>query len=389
MRQGQTWVAHVQDTFAGFQGSFELPVYIEMGTSIQNLAQHSPDWIKCHIRVCQPAKDKKGCVWVGAQGLKGGGDLSKTLENGEIHRAIEDDKYEEFLPLIRRHRNIVHELDTNLKTPLHYAAHNRKKLAFLFFLTGNVHTKSLIINHLLSQGACIDAQDNQGKTPLHYAIDVLLAMALVQGGATINIQDNEGRTPLHNAADYDRLELVQLFLQRGANQEISDKKGSRPLHYAVGNKDIAQLLIANGASTEAKDNEGKTPLFNAVKNKNLETIRLLIEKGANKEARDDAGNTSLHQAMADFLDKAKDIESHFSDKEESLQKALQEAQVVVELLRELGDNPSIKNNQEKSPIHLAFELSDSALVKQLLDALRIETYQDQAGYTVFTPCSFG
>ncbi len=69
---------------------------------------------------------------------------------------------------------------------------------------------------------------NSCKLNLHYiaqvgCIDV--ARDFLANGARIDKQDAEGRTPLHDASENGHGELVSLFLGQGADATIKDNKG--------------------------------------------------------------------------------------------------------------------------------------------------------------------
>ena len=72
---------------------------------------------------------------------------------------------------------------------------------------------------------------------------------LLDGGAQPDKEDDEGRTPLHWAVLKSSWrfckEMVQLLLERGADPNKEDKRGMTPLQLDSerGYKDVAQLLL--------------------------------------------------------------------------------------------------------------------------------------------------
>jgi ankyrin repeat protein len=61
------------------------------------------------------------------------------------------------------------------------------------------------------------------------------------------------------AATYGRFQLVELLIDRGASMDAQDDQGRTPLHCAAANKhgDIARFLIASGCDHTLADSEGK------------------------------------------------------------------------------------------------------------------------------------
>ncbi len=101
-------------------------------------------------------------------------------------------------------------------------------------------------------------------------------------GIDVNAKNQFGATPLHYAAKQGHTNLVALLITtEGAdtNAEAYDK--STPLHSAVisGYKEVAEQLIANGADVNAKGYEGSTPLDNAIEFKHSDTVDLLRKHG--------------------------------------------------------------------------------------------------------------
>ena len=92
-----------------------------------------------------------------------------------------------------------------------------------------------------------------------------LVEELIRQGANIESQDRDGRTPLLNAVsgpDID-LELVAFLVDEGANTNAQDKSGFSALHFCSQNErpDVAEFLINRGANVHLLDQWGNTPLF--------------------------------------------------------------------------------------------------------------------------------
>ena len=68
----------------------------------------------------------------------------------------------------------------------------------------------------------INARDEHGRTPLHWAswnyrtesVKLLLAMP----GVDVNARDEDGETPLHDAICYGNAEVVELLIKSGAEE---------------------------------------------------------------------------------------------------------------------------------------------------------------------------
>lgn len=173
-----------------------------------------------------------------------------------------------------------------------------------------------ILNELLRKGADVNKTDNEGKNVLHslaadshcnwgsYVIDLLLKTNIA-----VNGQDEQKRTPLHWASALGKKELCEMLLTRPklprANIHAIENKSKTPLHLAVihNREDIVDLLIHYGADVTAKSDGGWTPLHNACQQGSVKVVKMLLAAGANINARVLKGSTPLHEAsLAGHLD---------------------------------------------------------------------------------------
>tara|TARA_B100001248_G_scaffold262669_1_gene260660 strand:- start:62012 stop:63190 length:1179 start_codon:yes stop_codon:yes gene_type:complete len=139
-----------------------------------------------------------------------------------------------------------------------------------------------LVDCLLAAGANPNAKEKDGTALMHTILtDEKLTKSflnfLVSKGFDLEIRDNDGWTPLHYAVNSGSRGYVKVLLSAGACIDAHDNEGRTPLHYAASNGvlDIAKLLRKRGASLEAKDEKGKTPLMLAEEAKQKNLIKLL------------------------------------------------------------------------------------------------------------------
>jgi len=157
---------------------------------------------------------------------------------------------------------------------------------FQAILTPNNYLKDdipRIIDLLLSKGASIDHQDNNGNSTLqkalindipdlNYRVDILL-----KKGASVNLQNHRGSTPLIQAARKDHVEAVKLLLDKGAQINTQNMYGITALHMATkhGFTHSVRLLLEYRADIHIKNNKGKTALDLAIQDSKQDIIHLL------------------------------------------------------------------------------------------------------------------
>ena len=116
-----------------------------------------------------------------------------------------------------------------------------------------------VVRVLIDAGADIEIKNNDGRSPLHCAFEVLdNVKMLVEAGAGVNVTDNVGDTCLTLAAYFGHTETVRYLVglpEVDVNHRDGDNKTA--LHCAVGENhtDVAQLLIDAGADMETESTE--------------------------------------------------------------------------------------------------------------------------------------
>lgn len=157
----------------------------------------------------------------------------------------------------------------------------------------------------LAAGEDPNAQDDIGKTPLHWAAwineNAVVIRTLIAAGADPNVKDGGCMTPLHHASEYnDNAAVIQALIAAGANPNEQTSLDTTPLHLAAQSNEnaaVTQALIASGANLESRNSVGDTALHMAAGyNENAKVTEALIAAGADPNAKRDDGWTALQLA---------------------------------------------------------------------------------------------
>ncbi|WP_345160104.1 ankyrin repeat domain-containing protein [Pontibacter saemangeumensis] len=146
---------------------------------------------------------------------------------------------------------------------------------------------------------------------------------LLRKGANVNAQDEDGKTALHYLVSSSRIkselyemeqvQLLDTLLNNGADPNIQDKEGNTVLAQAlqatigqhIGIMELEKLL-QSGANPNSKNSEGKTPLMLACEiNANYEVIVALLQAGADPKLLDNTQKAAIdytkHQNVENIL----------------------------------------------------------------------------------------
>ena len=114
----------------------------------------------------------------------------------------------------------------------------------------------MCVDVLLGAGADLEARDEVGKAPLHYAVQlsaeheaVKVAQALLAAGADTRAVEANGRTPLHIAQHA----CVDVLLDAGAELEARDSEGMTPIQLAARRKCRRVLRLAQRGAVVTSD----------------------------------------------------------------------------------------------------------------------------------------
>ncbi|OEY86867.1 hypothetical protein BIY23_04545 [Wolbachia pipientis] len=264
-------------------------------------------------------------------------------------------------------------VDRDGRTPLHNAIIH-------LYNNGNYNGLNMSIvgrkiDELIKKGVDVNMQDNNGETPLHFAIKynklteyrggdslslpnkfihrTYLVKDIIDNSTAINtsLKDNNNNTYVHLAIKHSTsdnkhdIDIIKYFIEKTDDINEKNNDGDTPLHIAAakhGLQDIVECLIQKGADINEQNNNGDTPLHIAAKHGLQDIVKCLIQKDADINEQNNNGDTPLHIAAKHGL------------------------QDIVECLIQKGADINIVNNDQHTPLHMAIYSQNKDLVKFLI-----------------------
>lgn len=242
---------------------------------------------------------------------------------------------------------------------------------------------SSIARSLLKRNADADTKDENGLTPLHWAMkrgdQPFVELLLEQSWRPmINALDQNRQTPLCHGVLKGRAILVELLLRHNADPNIPDNSRRTVLHHAAreGNWEMVQVLVNHRADPHARDNRRRKAWQLAAEKGEHQTVQLLLDKEVDlKLLGSDLEELLLKMAeqgvvpMVEILlgrEVNKDATDRFRKSAMGLA-AENGRQEVLDLLLSKGANPGIPDLRGRTPILWAAKAGNTQIISSLLD----------------------
>jgi ankyrin repeat protein len=146
---------------------------------------------------------------------------------------------------------------------------------------------------LLDAGANPNDPNEQGNTPLHWAVwrgrSVKIITMLLDRGADVNVKRKDGRTPYALAVLGGQKEVATLLKSRGANTDLSALD-----QFVEASTNAGQQVVAQPGISALPEYAHLVPHLAAVHN--TAAVRGLLAAGLPVNARGEHGGTALHWA---------------------------------------------------------------------------------------------
>ncbi|PAA93125.1 hypothetical protein BOX15_Mlig019813g1, partial [Macrostomum lignano] len=200
------------------------------------------------------------------------------------------------------------------------------------------------------------------QTPLHVCAQWGLegaTHALIERNADVNAQDADGNTPLHLAIQGGHMTVVSLLLSHpGLDLRLRNARGATPFASAMESRiqRVAQAIVdREPTAPELRDNQGRNFLHKAVLKADLDSVLFLISISAdvNSRVRDQTELAPLHLCVAaPSTDATSSVARH--------------------LLLAGADPNARTSGQRRTPLHLACAAGNCDLAGILLENESVE-----------------
>lgn len=200
------------------------------------------------------------------------------------------------------------------------------------------HTKTDVIEFLLSNGAKDNSVDFMRRTALHEAIrnKMINIVKLLLNKENLIKKDCQGLTPLHSVVYIKDIHLLEFLFEKYISLDIDpnkllDEDNNTILDCAakVNFVEGINYFCQNGMDVNRRGHGEQTSIYSAIEKHNIEAVQAFISLGANLDNQDCQGRTPLMYATSPQV--------FIFDRTKS--KSLN----IIKILFEAGANPAIPN----------------------------------------------
>ncbi len=162
-----------------------------------------------------------------------------------------------------------------------------------------------LIKLLVTYGANIDFQDENGETALMHAAKIgekEIVNILISLKADVNILDNQGFTALTNTlVCNNNLDIANILISHGADTNIV-KEGFPSTLIVIADSEVnlynqVEFLLNNRANIDFQDVDGNTALIYAVQQNLEDIVQLLVTYNANINLTNEEGLSAIDFAL--------------------------------------------------------------------------------------------
>ena len=187
-------------------------------------------------------------------------------------------------------------------------------------------------------------------TPLHSALDVSIAKTLLTAGAELNIQDQDGHTPLATAIHRERIAVAKFLLQQGAKVASNDTEALTDA-CRLGELEIAVQILEQGVKIGNCEEYGTDTLHAACESGNAKLVEMLLKRGANPSLT--RRHSPFPAAQTAQMPLRMDAEHH-------------DHAAILKLLKEAGARLDVRDEEGNTLLHLASRAGNPETVRYLI-----------------------
>ncbi len=170
---------------------------------------------------------------------------------------------------------------------------------------------------------------------------------LISQGADINVQNQNGLTPFMEFARYNRVDCMELSYAAGIDLNEKDKKGKSAFIHTLRycSLEAMNFLIEKKANINTQGRNGETVLMWAARTIHVHCIKLFINAGADVNIQDKFGRTALMYLIQKWPKKG--------------------SKKALDLLMSNGADITLKDKNGKRAIDYAKKINSPELIKKI------------------------